>query len=281
MTINEPFVVANHGYLTGEHAPGRRSLPDSLAASHHVLLGHGLAMERLRAVVPGARVGIVINFTPAYRIGDSPAAIDNHRLVDDLHNRWYVEPVAGLGYPEWTSERLAWDQDEVRDGDLEIISRPIDVLGVNFYTCQYVGAVEGERPQLDPPRTAMGWDIEPAAFGELLRDLHERYAFPRYVISENGAAMPDRFRRDGRVDDQDRIDYLHDHLDQVRLSIEAGVPVDGYFVWSLLDNFEWAHGYRYRFGIVEVDYATQTRTPKRSALWYSDLAGSGVLPPPR
>ncbi|MGD9703755.1 MAG: GH1 family beta-glucosidase [Acidimicrobiia bacterium] len=280
-TINEPFVVANHGYLTGEHAPGRSSLRDSLAASHHLLVGHGMAMERVRAVAPGAKVGIVLNFTPSERIGDSPAAIDRQRIIDDIENRWYVEPLAGLGYPSSTAERLGWDRSEVLDGDLELIARPVDLLGVNFYTCRRVGAFEGERQLPAPPSTAMGWEIDPASFGSLLRTLHERYHFPRYVISENGAAMPDGIRRDGRIDDLDRIEYLHDHLAQVHDAIADGVPVDGYFVWSLLDNFEWAHGYRYRFGIVEVDPATLERIPKRSALWYSDLVSSGELPPAR
>ncbi|HEY7628389.1 MAG TPA: GH1 family beta-glucosidase, partial [Ilumatobacteraceae bacterium] len=280
MTLNEPFVVANHGYLTGEHAPGRSSLADSLAASHHVLLAHGLGMERIRATVAGARVGIVINFTPVTPIGSSPAARDRQQLIDEVENYWYSDPIGGHGYPQYTVERLAWDQEEVLSGDLEVIARPIDALGVNFYTRKMVGALEGERT-IRGEQTAMGWEIHPPALGDLLRMLHGRYRFPRYLITENGAAMPDHDRVDGRVIDNDRIEYLAAHLAQVHQAMEDGVPVAGYFAWSLLDNFEWAHGYGPKFGIVAVDMATQRRTPKQSALWYADVAKAGEIIPRR
>lgn len=279
MTINEPFVVANHGYLTGEHAPGRHSLADSLAASHHVLLGHGLAMERIRGVAPDARVGIVLNFTPITPVGSSPAAIDLQRMQDDLENRWYVEPIAGHGYPATTTERLAWNQAEVLEGDLDLISATIDTLGINYYTRQQVGAVPGERLEPAESVTAMGWEVHPASFGTLLHGLHERYGFHRYLITENGAAMPDADRDDDRVVDRDRIDYFASHLAEVHRAIESGMPIEGYFAWSLLDNFEWAHGYGPRFGIVEVDFETQRRTPKHSALWYSRVATANEIVP--
>jgi beta-glucosidase len=277
-TINEPYVVVNHGYLTGEHAPGRVSLADALAASHHVLLGHGLAMARIRAIDSTLRAGIVINFTPVTPVGTSPAAVDRQRLVDDIENRWYIEPVAGNGYPSYATERLAWAQEEVLDGDLDVIAAPIDMLGVNFYTRKFVGALDGEEPGRGGD-TAMGWEIQPAALGALLRSLHQNYGFERLYITENGAAMPDQARADGRVADTDRIAYLGRHLAQVHDAIADGVPVGGYFQWSLLDNFEWAHGYGPRFGMIEVDFDTQERIPKQSALWYSDLANSGTLPP--
>ncbi len=279
MTINEPFVVANHGYLTGEHAPGRHSLTDSLAASHHVLLAHGLAVQRIRAAAASARVGIVLNFTPVTAVGSSPAAIDRQRIQDDLENRWYVEPVAGRGYPAFTAERLGWEQNEVLPGDLDIIAAPIDTLGINYYTRQQVGAVAGTYSEAAESRTAMGWEVHPASFGELLRHLHDEYKFGRYLITENGAAMPDGHRRDGRVLDADRIAYFTSHLGEVRQAIDEGVPIQGYFAWSLLDNFEWAHGYGPRFGIVEVDYDTQQRIPKASALWYAQVARSGQIVP--
>ena len=275
-TINEPFVVANHGYLTGEHAPGRGSLADSLAASHHVLLAHGLAMERIRAMSPGADVGITVNFTPAFRTSEAPAAVDRFQVADDLENWWYVNPIAGLGYPARTAERLAWDQAEVHADDLAIISQPIDYLGVNFYTRKLIGAVEGER-QAARPETAMGWEVHAESLGWLMRTLHARFAMPRYYITENGAAMPDAVRRDGHIVDDDRIDYLRAHLGQVQACIADGIPIEGYFAWSLLDNFEWAHGYKYGFGIVEVEPTTLTRIPKDSALWYANVARTGRL----
>lgn len=278
MTLNEPFVSANHGYLTGEHAPGRSSLPDGLAASHHLLLGHGLAMERVRAAIPGAQVGVVLNFTPVTAIGTSPAALDRQRIVNDIENRWYVDPVGGLGYPQYTVERLGWAQNEVGDGDLELIARPIDMLGINFYTRQMVGALAGEHDDR-VSETAMGWEVHPSALGDLLRGLHETHHFPRYFITENGAAMPDKDVVDGRVIDNDRLEYFAAHLGEVHQAMEDGVPIEGYFAWSLLDNFEWAHGYGPKFGLVAVDMDTQRRTPKKSALWYAEVAKTGEISP--
>ena len=276
-TINEPFVVANHGYLTGEHAPGRGSLAEALAASHHVLLAHGMALERIRALAPQAKAGITINFTPAFRTSESPAAVDRFQVVDDLENWWYISPVAGHGYPQRTVDRLAWQQHEVRDADLALISQPIDFLGVNYYTRQLIGAVEGEGRALHRRSTAMGWEVHADSFGWLMRTLHERFPMPAYYVTENGAAMPDAVRGDGRVADADRIAYLREHLAQLHAVIEEGVPVKGYFAWSLLDNFEWAHGYRYHFGLVEVVPETLERIPKESALWYEQVARTGAL----
>lgn len=278
MTLNEPYVSANLGYLTGEHAPGRSSLPDALAAAHHLLVGHGLAMERVRAVIPGGSVGIVLNFTPVTPIGNSPAALDRQRIVDDVSNHWYVDPIGGLGYPHDTVDRLGWAQGEVLDGDMELIARPIDMLGINFYTRQMVGALEGERDARGA-LTAMGWEVHPPALGDLLRGLHQTHTFPRYFITENGAAMPDADVVDGRVIDNDRLDYFAAHLGQVHQAMEDGVPVEGYFAWSLLDNFEWAHGYGPKFGLVAIDMDTQRRTPKKSALWYAEVARTGEISP--
>ncbi len=275
-TINEPYVIANLGYLTGEHAPGRSNLRDAIAASHHVLLAHGLAHKAIKAVSPSAEVGIVINFTPVTPVGDSPLALDRQRVVNEYENRWYSDPIGGKGYPEYAVERLGWDQSEVLPGDMDLIAAPIDFLGVNFYTRKMVGALEGEQVERGH-ETAMGWEIHPPALGELLRYLHESYKFPRLLITENGAAMPDLVRVDGRIADTDRTAYLAAHLNQVLDAIDDGVPVEGYFAWSLLDNFEWAHGYGPKFGIVEVDRDTQQRIPKQSALWYSQVARTGTL----
>ena len=276
-TINEPFVVANHGYLTGEHAPGRCSLPEGLAASHHVLLAHGMALERIRTIAPKAAAGITLNFTPALRTSDAPAAFDRFQIIDDVENWWYINPIAGRGYPQGTAERLGWDQREVRDGDLDLIAQPIDFLGVNFYTRQLIGALEGEGRARRPRATAMGWEVHAESLGWLMRTLHERFPMPAYFVTENGAAMPDTVRHDGRVLDLDRIEYMREHLAQLAAVIAEGVPVKGYFAWSLLDNFEWAHGYRYRFGIVEVAPQTLERIPKESALWYATVARTGCL----
>jgi beta-glucosidase len=161
---------------------------------------------------------------------------------------------------------------------MELIAQPIDMLGVNFYTRQMVGAFDGEREDRGA-ETAMGWEVHPSALGDLLRGLHEAHPFPRYLITENGAAMPDAEIVDGRVIDDDRLEYFAAHLGQVHQAMEDGVPVEGYFAWSLLDNFEWGHGYGPKFGLVAVDMKTQRRTPKRSALWYAEVAKSGEIQP--
>jgi beta-glucosidase len=280
-TLNEPFVSANHGYVTGEHAPGRTSMLEGMAASHHLLLGHGLALERIRAIAPGAEVGIVLNFTPTEPDTESAADLAETQRVDDLENRWYIDPIAGRGYPAATARSEGWHGEEVHDGDMSLIAAPIDVLGVNYYTRQVVSAIEGHAPERSTAKTDMGWDIHPASFRRLLRELQTGYDFPKYMITENGCAMPDTARTaDGRVDDIDRIDYYRAHLAQVSAAIADGMPVAGYFAWSLMDNFEWAHGYAKRFGIVEVDFDTLERRPKRSALWYADVAATGSLPDP-
>ena len=231
MTLNEPFASAPAmEYVIGEHAPGRSSLPAGLAAAHHLLVGHGLAMERVRAAIPGAQVGIVLNFTPVTPIGDSPAALDRQQIVNDFDNRWYVDPIGGLGYPQYTVDRLGWAQDELIDGDMELIARPIDMLGINFYTRQMVGAIVGEHDTRGA-LTAMEWEIHPPVLGDLLRGLHATHGFPRYFITENGAAMPDLDVVDGRVIDNDRLEYIAGHLAQVHQAMEDGVPVEGYFAW--------------------------------------------------
>ncbi|MDY7101916.1 MAG: GH1 family beta-glucosidase [Actinomycetota bacterium] len=283
-TLNEPFVSATHGYWEGVHAPGRTSLEDCLAAAHHLLLAHGKAVPVIRelagrAGADGAEVGIVLNFTPTTPYSDEEADVERAALLDAIENRWYVEPVAGLGYPEVGVAGLGWDRREVRDGDLDTIATPLDFLGVNYYSRQVARAGDAHvEPTL--PVTAMGWEIHPQGIGDLLVGLDERHGFPKYLITENGAAMPDDVVVDGAVHDRDRIAYIADHLTEVHRAIGAGVPVEGYFVWSFLDNFEWAYGYARRFGIVHVDYETLVRTPKASARWYAEVARTGTVARP-
>jgi beta-glucosidase len=277
MTLNEPYVSAHIGYAHGRHAPGHTDLASALTASHHLLFAHGLALERIRALAPGAEAGVVVNFTPLEPDTTDQADIDATRRENDIENRWYSDPIGGLGYPAETAESLGWDQAEVLDGDLERIAAPIDVFGVNFYTRRFISAT-GREPAPRGPVTDMGWEIHPPALGRLLRDLHARHGFPKYLITENGCAMPDATRdADGRVVDTDRVAYLASHLHEVRGAIEDGVPVAGYFAWSLMDNFEWGYGYEKRFGLVEVDYSTLERRPKHSALWYSEVMATGLV----
>lgn len=278
-TLNEPFVSANHGYITGEHAPGRTSMADGMAASHHLMLAHGLAGQKIREFAPHARLAIVLNFTPVEVASSDPADVEKALHIENLENRWYSEPLAGRGYPKATADHYNWDQSEVHDGDLDIISAPIDLLGVNYYTRTVVGGASYERPPATPENT-MGWELHPPSLGRLLRRIHDEYQFPALMITENGCPMPDDVRKDGdatgQILDDDRLAFVRDHLAEVHSAIEDGCPIEGYLVWSLFDNFEWAWGYGPTFGIVEVDYETLERRPKKSADWFSKaIANNG------
>ena len=275
-TLNEPFVSANHGYVTGEHAPGRTSIIEGFSASHHLLLAHGLAAQSIRSVCD-ANVNITLNFTPAVPVTDSEADAKKTLHVHNLENLWYADPLDGLGYPDVTADHYGWDRSEILDGDMETIAQPIDVLGVNYYTRQRISTDSSYELPADTPRNSMGWEIHAPSFGQLLRDLRDRYSFSRYMITENGAPMPDEARADGHVVDDDRLAYIRDHLIEVHGAIQDGCPIEGYLVWSLFDNFEWAHGYVPRFGIIEVDYETQERRPKKSARWFSSVASSNEI----
>ena len=268
-TLNEPYVSAILGYVTGEHAPGHTDRASGFTASHHLMLAHGLAGERIRAIAPDADLAIVLNFTPVEPASNSEADVAAAARVHDIDNRWYADPLTGRGYPAETADHFGWDQAEVLDGDLDIISQPIDVLGINYYTRQIIGA-DGQVPLPEgTPQNTMGWELHPTSLGRLLRWLTNDYGFDRMIITENGAPMPDGQRRDGQVVDDDRLAFIRDHLAEVHSAIADGCPVEGYLVWSLFDNFEWAWGYGPTFGIIEVDYETQERRPKKSADWYA------------
>ena len=274
-TLNEPYVSANHGYVTGEHAPGITSRAAGFSAAHHLLLGHGYAAERVRGMTADARLAIVLNFTPTEPAYDDEASVAECGRVHDLDNRWYIDPIAGNGYPEETGEFYGWEAEEVRDGDMELIAAPLDLLGVNYYMPQFVGA-EGPLPAPETsPQNTMGWEVHPPTLGKLLRWLHEDYDFPSILITENGCPMPDEVRENGQIIDDDRLRFVRDHLIEVHSAIADGVPVEGYLVWSLFDNFEWAWGYGPTFGIVEVDFDTLERRPKKSADWYRDAIAAG------
>ncbi|MFJ2032728.1 GH1 family beta-glucosidase [Streptosporangium sp. NPDC087985] len=278
-TLNEPWCSAFLGYASGIHAPGRTEPGLGFAATHHLLLGHGLAVGALRAA-GAAQIGITLNLAPV--LGDDAEAAS---IVDGLQNRIFLDPVLRGEYPADVLERAGHftDWSFVKDGDLEIISRPIDLLGVNYYSPQTVIARTGEPansvypgsegiafPSPDVPKTAMGWPVQPFGLTDLLVRLSRDYPGTPLIITENGAAFDD-VMEDGQVHDADRVSYLDGHLRAAHAAIEAGADLRGYLVWSLLDNFEWAEGYNKRFGIVHVDYTTQNRTPKDSALWYSGV----------
>lgn len=292
ITLNEPWVAAWLGYGVGVHAPGRTDDAAALTATHHLLLAHGLALE---AIGGGREVGITLNLQPVRPATDDHEDAQAAHLVDLHTNALYLDPLFGRGYPSELVEhyRDVSDMAFVRDGDLEVIARPTSFLGVNYYRPLTVAA--GARPGCrstgmpgslgaweivpgDAEVTTMGWPIEPEGLAELLIGLHRDYAPARMIVTENGASFDDDVGPDGGVHDPRRVRFLHDHLVAAHDAIEAGVPLSGFFVWSLLDNFEWAEGYAKRFGIVHVDYETQRRTPKESARWFGEVAGrNGVV----
>jgi beta-glucosidase len=275
-THNEPFCTSWLGYALGLHAPGRRNVADALAAAHHVLLSHGWAVEALRRLSPHARVGIVLDSWPAHAASDAAEDVEAARTMDALRNRLFFEPVFRGDYPARALELLEPAGPPVLAGDLAAISSPLDFVGVNNYSRMLVRANQagGEPIQVRAPAgrlTDMGWEVYPDALREVLTRLYREYGTPPLYVTENGAAYADVRSHDGRVHDPERIAYLDEYLGAVAAAIADGVPVHGYFVWSLLDNFEWSFGYWKRFGLVYVDYPTLERVPKDSFAWYRDL----------
>jgi beta-glucosidase len=266
-------VVSWLGYGLGEHAPGRTSRADALAAAHHVLLGHGRAAEVLRARSAEAKVGITIDLVALHPLSDSAADRAALAWMDGYRNRWILDPVLRGEYPADMLEHFEAAAPQVEEGDMELIAAPLDFLGVNYYTRQVV-TTGPDGPTVvetdDVERTQMGWEVYPDGLFELLARLHREYDVPPLYVTENGAAFADR-RSNGTVDDPARISYIERHLEAIARAIAVGVPVRGYFLWSLLDNFEWAFGYSRRFGIVYVDFETLERMPKASYGWYRDV----------
>ena len=306
-TLNEPQVAAHLGHEHGIHAPGRRGLAGALQAAHHLLLAHGLALQVLRDLVPRARVGIALNLAPVHPAGDSAADAAAASRADGYFNRWYLDPLLRGAYPEDLQDAYRELEllPEVAEGDAEAIAAPLDFVGVNYYFRWVVaagvaadgGTPPGSSAAGSGPRqrelgfrvtnvgagqreglTAMGWEVYPDGLGDLLLRLHREYAPAALYVTENGAAYDDVPGPDGAIDDGERERYLRVHLEAVHEALNAGAPVRGYFAWSLLDNFEWTHGYRKRFGLVRVDFDSQRRTPKRSAYWYRDVIAQGGLP---
>jgi beta-glucosidase len=306
-TLNEPWCSAFLGYAAGAHAPGVQDAAQSLAAAHHLMLGHGLVVQQLRSADEKLRLGLTLNLTP-YRPADPHAEpdIEAVRQLDGQTNRIFLDPIFRGSYPADVLADVAGLglENVIRDGDLAIISTPIDVLGVNYYQDSLVSgtptgpvtateaptdrvtgspfpAVRDVYPvEQDVPRTDMGWVISPDGLRQLLHRIHTEYAGPAgtdLYVTENGVAFADQVAPDGSVDDADRVAYLRAHLDAVHRAVAEGVPVKGYFYWSLMDNFEWAWGYAKRFGIVRVDYESQQRTVKASGWEYASIIAARSL----
>ena len=307
-TLNEPWCSSFLSYIAGVHAPGRRDKRAGLAAAHHLLLGHGLAVQSLRERRDDLTLGITLNLTVAKPVDpDNEADVDAARRIDGQFNRIFLDPVLRGEYPADVLEDVAEHGllDHVRDRDLEIISSPIDALGVNYYHGELVSATpapgaapQGEAPTGRPtsspfpaadgvhnhpqglPLTSMNWEVQPDGLRELLMRVHSEYAGPAGVdlyVTENGAAYDDVLTEDDRVHDAERVSFLRSHLAAVLDAIDEGVDVKGYFYWSLMDNYEWAWGYHKRFGIVRVDYRTQERILKDSALAYASIIAERSL----
>jgi beta-glucosidase len=283
ITHNEPWVVAWLGHASGVHAPGRTNEADAVAAAHHLLLSHGRAVEAIRSLVPDARVGITHLITPAYPASSCSEDEAAAWQIDGEHNRWFLDPVFRGSYPSDLLERNEIVAPLVREGDLATIATPLDFLGVNNYTRDLVSAGDGHPLLLraEGAHTGMGWEVFPEGLHRLLCRVAAEYAPPAIYVTENGAAYEDTRGHDGSVHDPERITFLDVYLDAVAQAVRDGVPVKGYFAWSLLDNFEWAQGYTKRFGLVYVDYPTLQRIPKDSFYWYRDFISSQrTLPSP-
>ena len=304
-TLNEPWCSAYLGYGQGGHAPGRHEPAAALAAVHHLNLAHGRAVQALRATSTGdPDYSITLNFHVLRGLGDGAA--EAVRRADALANRAFTHPLLKGEYPADLLEDTAsvTDWSFVHDGDLQTINQPIDVLGVNYYSTATVQLWDGVSPkqmndghkgvaggtawpgsdhvlefvEQPGPYTAMGWNIAPEGLEELLLSLHAQFPDQPLMVTENGAAFDDVVAEDGSVPDPLRRDYLRRHFTAAHRAIQRGVDLRGYFVWSLLDNFEWGYGYAKRFGIVRVDFDTLERTVKDSGHWYARLAKTGVLP---
>ena len=279
ITHNGPWCISFLSHMLGIHAPGLRDPYTALRAAHHVLLSHGWAVPVIRANSPGAEVGITLNLEWKDPASRSAADLDATRAADSLANRWFLDPLYGRQYPADGVADFAGalpnGLDFVEPGDMAAIAVPTDFLGLNYYT-RAVNRAEAEDnlPQLifpDRPRTDIGWEVYPEGFYNLLNRLHFDYSVPKLYVTENGASYNIGPDAGGRVPDAPRLDYLRRHMAAAHHAIANGVPLAGYFVWSLMDNFEWAEGYTQRFGIVWVDYDTQERLPKDSALWYRQV----------
>jgi beta-glucosidase len=303
-TLNEPWCSAFLGYASGVHAPGRTEPASALAAVHHLNLAHGLGGRVIRELAPSARLSVTLNLHVIRPATDSEADADAVRRLDAVGNRAFLGPMLDGAYPADLIEDTAsvTDWSFVEENDLKTAAVPLDVLGINYYstllaslwdgvsprltmgglsrdTCTpWVGAGNVDFPPLPEPHTAMGWNIDPGGMDELLTRMHREYPDLPLMITENGAAFDDTVDEDGAVHDVRRIDYLRGHLGAVGRALADGVDIRGYFVWSLMDNFEWAHGYDKRFGIIRIDYDTQRRTWKDSAHWFRRLVTSGTIP---
>jgi beta-glucosidase len=276
LTHNEPWCMAFLGYEIGIFAPGHKNFAEALRCAHHLLASHGLAVQALRANSKSP-VGAALNFMPVHPVSKSRADLDAARRLDGYMNRWFADPVFGRGYPSDMVEHYAGLMPSFPASDVALMGEPIDVLGINYYERGFAqhddagGVLKIARPKANEFERTLDREIYPQGLGEILRRLHTDYRPKSMVITENGAAFADPVAADGVVHDTGRVAFLRRHLEEVVKARAEGLPVDGYFAWSLMDNFEWSEGYTLRYGIVHVDFETQKRTPKDSAQFLRTL----------
>ncbi|MFJ6167304.1 GH1 family beta-glucosidase [Micromonospora orduensis] len=277
LTINEPKTVVQNGYLIGHHAPGRQDPDAAYLVAHHLQLAHGLAVRALRAADGTARIGPALNLHPCYPADDSPQAAAAARLYDGYENRLYLDSLLKGSYPEDVLADLGPESRMargIRDGDLAVISSPVDLLAVQYYTPIYVTADGGTEHRW--PTSEAGWQqIYPDGMYDILTRVTRDYGPIPLTVTENGLPTPDTLAADDTIDDAGRISFLRDHLAAAHRAITDGVPLESFHVWSMLDNFEWDEGYDQRWGLVYVDYSSQRRVLKRSAHWYRSVIADG------
>jgi beta-glucosidase len=279
-TLNEPWVSMNDGYMLGIHAPGHRSVFEATRVAHHLLMAHGTAVQTYRAT-GRHQIGLVVNIEPKYPASSDEADVAATRRADAYMNRQFLEPALRGTYPEELPAIFGQAWPATSASDLETIHQPLDYIGVNYYTRSVVKSDADAWPLRASPvpqrqhiYTETGWEVFPQGLTDTLLWVKDRYGNPPLYITENGAAFPDPATVSGRLDDPLRVDYLRTHLRAVREAIARGVDVRGYLAWSLLDNFEWQHGFSKRFGLVHVNYKTLQRTAKASARFYSSIIAS-------
>lgn len=278
ITHNEPWCSAMHGHWDGQHAPGKTDLKSALQACHHILLSHGLAVPVIRRNVAQAQVGIALSLHPLYAASAAPEDQSAMQRHDGIRNRWFLDALAGRGYPADVWQLCVDERPEVQEGDMQKIATPLDFLGVNYYFPEAIAHCAERLPfqaqvvhRPGRERTAFNWEVAPEELLPLLTRLRDDYQSAPMVITENGATYEDVVTSDGRIHDIERCAYFQRHLQVVQQAVEIGIDVRGYFAWSLMDNFEWAEGYSRRFGLVHVDFETQQRRIKDSGLWFRDF----------
>lgn len=293
VTLNEPYCSSFLSFKIGVHAPGMHDTSKALIAAHHLLLAHGQAVPVIRENCPDAKVGIVLNLSPFHPESQSKADTAAVRHLDGELNRWFLDPLHGRNYPaDMVADYVSMgvletaEPEYIRGNDMAQIAVPTDFLGINYYFPSVVRGSEG--PVMDPAkfvyilgpkekRTAMGWEVDPDGLLEIITRVHREYKPAKILIAENGASYPDGPDASGKIHDVKRIEYLQGHISAIGRAIRDGAPVAGYYLWSLMDNFEWSFGYAQRFGLIYIDYSDFHRYPKDSAYWYKEVIEKGVV----